>query len=310
MAVTSSSSYYIYTPAGIQIEIEYGTGTDGYSYNISNYTGATLLVDIATDTFNCHTFAWYYQGDLYAYIAETQFNINDPTPYVGNPSNTCYSIIYSDEYLTDTIASNLQVGDIILYKYSDTTYIFDNEIKHSAMVVQTGSTTTSVRIKSKWGKGQIVESDLVHHPFYTPAIGDKLLSYPGDFVCVYRHNSNHTSTCLISYNDYTHTYGCYYCGRSLITNNHTFGAYSSSNTYHWHTCSVCSQTIYGQHYANTYTINPITHIGTCNVCGSYFEEPHDFVYYEMKYHCSKCGYETKHPLYPNKQEETENEKIA
>lgn len=329
IAHAENGDYYMYTPAGLAILCNPGSDElpDSYDYSgDDNY--AFIVVDIVTKRFNCHTFAWYYEGDVNAYLTENQFNIQDPSGYFDGV-NTCYYALYAgEEIFTNEMASNLDYGDIVVFyrrngdllepthgsnqgynlQESLTTY------RHSAFVIthqNPNNTINDIRILSKWSIGPIVNSDLIHHPNYHAVANNPYgaiveQGYIGDVIYVYRHNSNHVATHLLNYTETTHTYCCYYCGRGLETSPHTFvGQYSTDNISHWRVCTECNQVIANKHTTNSYNSNALVHSGVCNVCGASFQEPHDFVFYNNRYHCDKCGFSTLHPMYPNSADEEE-----
>ena len=306
MNSTTYNTVTITTPAGIAYYAKYLTSVDDAveEYNVNDYTNA-IYVGYLTKKFNCHTFAWIFGGNLNN-ISTNPYWVDDPRAlYESTNIGSCYTKQQTSVDYYSINMNNIQVGDIVVFEYlafnNNQTQNEANPIAHSAVIscLGTGSNSNEIRIISKWASSSIYISDLKNNPFYQLDDNTRF--------SIYRHNGNHSCSYLLSNNNFTHTYCCYYCGLDETTNPHTINSYSHNSTEHWGTCVICQYVSYDSHSASSYTHTAITHSGVCTACGTSFTEAHDFVYRINRYVCTVCGYSTKNPIYPNDSGEGEAE---
>ena len=121
---------------------------------VTNYPGAKVVGE-ATNKYNCHSYAWYMEGDTTA----EKILMEDPTKYMTDGS---YSWEASDDK-----------GIIAVYGYEpDTTYLYPpRSIKHSAISSGNG------KYISKWGDLPLVEHTLENVPKGYKTLNDSNVLY-------------------------------------------------------------------------------------------------------------------------------------
>ena len=149
------------------------------SHDFSLFPTVTVYSGTASYFYNCHTFAWLYDGnitglnDTYTFWlgnyvdAETGFNVNNVNNVINSfVSKSCCSIIHSNVSVEDLTnqyyISQLQVGDIIVYLPNNQEYAPFSYI-HSAVI--TNISNSSITVISKWNEFEVVTHDVLDSNF-------------------------------------------------------------------------------------------------------------------------------------------------
>lgn len=172
--------------------------------NINNFPNATLISNFTSSHYyNCHSFAWLYEGSLNYVPTNTNelYWLNSPyylyKPLSSNPVKciSSFSNYTSPSSIEDS--SFINTGDIIVY-YDVVDPDGPPIICHSAVVIQTSSTISQIVVRSKWREYGIYEHKIFECPYYSPANfagGLSNVETPID-VCHINHTYTHSTNNL------------------------------------------------------------------------------------------------------------------
>ena len=169
---------------------DYTNLVNSYAYNHSS-----TVTQVAASTFyyNCHTFAWLYEGDINLVPNNTSdlYVMNYPSSlYKYNQNYNCAGGSYTHFDAPSQISSTsfINVGDIIVYY--DPVDQSSNTIVHSAVVIQTAQNIEDVVVIGKWGVYGVYVHTIFDCPYYVPAIsaGSQSTTESDIDIC----NVNHT----------------------------------------------------------------------------------------------------------------------
>ena len=217
---SDSTSVYVYTPNNTAVPCYTNVTTlteDDINDIISDttlYQNITIVGNY-TSNYNCHSYAWHSRS------TSNDKWMNDPIAYFTDGSY---------------FESTGQVGDIVVY------FNIYNEPIHSGVVIARQSGTQDntfgvlnlLTIRSKWGKGYLIE----HNGLNCPYVGEGFSSFVTSYVKYYSHTHRYSST--IPYSSSFHRSYCTYSVCSHYNDEgHTFVQVGLKQR-----CSVCGY-IYG-----------------------------------------------------------------
>ena len=187
--------------------------------------------------YNCHSFAWYFDGNINNINSNTNLSFNNPSPFIADyPS--CASMILDKFVPSEHLdyASYIQTGDIILYYATEfDRYSSLSAITHSAVVTSTNTSLNYVNCISKWGNHAVYTHLALDCNYYHPA----LLQYTETEISVYR--PNHTYA-FSNPTALRHKCTSYCCGRVKYEPHH-FVPYTNT-TYICTDCNYISGNIF------------------------------------------------------------------
>ena len=190
-------SVLITTPSGKNYFVKQYIGLDDNPNNNEivtphGYFASATLVgedgDGPTYTFNCHSFAWLYDGEL-SNVPSVRYCVDDPYPFISSAPYCCSSYV---EYQYPSLiadASSINVGDIIVY-YDVDQSSNASAISHSAVVTSSSSNIYNVMVRSKWRFGGTYNHSIFACPYYIPPAIDndeskiRVYGRANDFISV------------------------------------------------------------------------------------------------------------------------------
>lgn len=212
------SNYNLVLPSGKVIKAKkyIGSSTPDEYDSIKNYP-SVVKVGAESYRYNCHSYAWYYGGNISGVAQGNLAFIDWARPYF-NSSPTCAIRIYGTP----------QPGDIVLYRKCPCQ---DNIVSHSAIITSTSSVESKRKVRSKWGYYGVYTHDIFDCPYYTRPHA------PG-YNCngsleYWRVTHDYRSYAYLNHK--SHARVCHYCGPKPATvSPHTFIPTGSK-----YVCTLC-----------------------------------------------------------------------
>ena len=185
----------------------------------TNTYGATKIGN-ASYFYNCFTYAFMVHNNENVFSESDLFNIDNIKQFFYG--NNCFGTPLFSGYTIDRTVNNLSIGDLIFYKLDndDPLSIGNYCYSHVGIVSEVGTTLSTTKIISKWGKYGIYEGYLNQNGYYHDG---QLPEYYDltTFVC-YRPIHNYSAVGSISsVNQLKHKKICQYCNQTVIEN-HNF----------------------------------------------------------------------------------------
>lgn len=187
--------------------------------------------------YNCHSFAWYFDGDINKIDSNTNLCFDHPNCFISSYPY-CGSMILSKFTPSNhpNYASYIQSGDIILYyATSDDRATFSDAITHSAVVISESTSFNYLNCISKWGYHAVYTHLALDCNYYHGALNN----FAETEIAVYR--PNHTYA-FSNPTALQHKCTSYCCGRVKYEPHH-FVPYTST-TYICVDCNYISGNIF------------------------------------------------------------------
>lgn len=218
----ASRPYTITMPSGKTIPAwKYtGSSTPPPYPNASNYSAQ--LLKPSSYRYNCHSFSWYFGGNISGIANSDLLSIDYPEPFYNLPPS-CARLVTTPK-----------AGDIAVYMPCPC----NGPLKpiHSAIIISVNGTQhNKIIVRSKWGIYGEYKHALSECPYYACMLPHKPPSCPKGTIEYYRisHQLNSYDYQSTGY----HNVRCYCCGFKTHTEPHSF--YYSGGKYH---CSKCGYT--------------------------------------------------------------------
>ncbi len=175
--------------------------------DIANYNSTVQLTE-STLYYNCHSFAWLYDGNLDCvpnstdnlYILNNPYNLYNSSPYQDCATYNHYA---NPSAITDM--SLINVGDIVVYY--EVGYPVVKERIHSAVVTSVGNTISNVTVISKWGNYPVYQHLIFDCMYYCPPVPVSAETHID--ICHVNHSYSFKNS-----NAYYHFYETSCCGKT------------------------------------------------------------------------------------------------